>query len=153
MARSLNKVMLIGNLGKDPEVRHLENGTAVANFSIATSESYKDRNSGETITNTDWHNVVVWRGLADVAEKYLKKGDKVYLEGKLRSRNYQDQQGITKYITEVVVDDMVMLGSRNSSEGNNGQAPSSQQPLNTSSAVTPKAPDMPLDEEDDDLPF
>lgn len=153
MARSLNKVMLIGNLGKDPEVRHLENGTAVANFSIATSESYRDRNSGETITNTDWHNVVVWRGLADVAEKYLKKGDKVYLEGKLRSRNYQDQQGITKYITEVVVDDMVMLGSRNSSEGNNGQSPSSQQPLNTPSAVTPKAPDMPLDEEDDDLPF
>ena len=81
MARSLNKVMLIGNLGKDPEVRHLENGTAVANFSIATSESYKDRNSGETITNTDWHNVVVWRGLADVAEKYLKKGDKVSLIG------------------------------------------------------------------------
>jgi single-strand DNA-binding protein len=150
MARSLNKVMLIGNLGKDPEVRHLENGTAVANFSIATSESYKDRNSGETITNTDWHNVVVWRGLADVAEKYLKKGDKVYLEGKLRSRSYQDQQGITKYITEVVVDDMVMLGSRNSNEGG---APQNTQPLNTPSAVTPKAPDMPLDEEDDDLPF
>lgn len=153
MARSLNKVMLIGNLGKDPEVRHLENGTAVANFSIATSESYKDRNSGETITNTDWHNVVVWRGLAEVAEKYLKKGDKVYLEGKLRSRNYQDQQGVTKYITEVVVDDMVMLGNRNSTEGNSGQVSPSQQPLNTLSAVTPKTPDMPLDEEDDDLPF
>lgn len=150
MARSLNKVMLIGNLGKAPEVRHLENGTAVANFSIATSETYKDRNSGERITNTDWHNVVVWRGLADVAEKYLKKGDKVYLEGKLRSRSYQDQQGVTKYITEVVVDDMVMLGSRNSTEGG---VPQNEQPLNTLSAVTPKAPDLTLDEEEDDLPF
>ncbi len=147
MARSLNKVMLIGNLGKDPEVRHLENGTAVANFSIATSESYKDRNSGEIITNTDWHNVVLWRGLADVSEKYLKKGDKVYLEGKLRSRPYQDQQGVTKYITEVVVDDMVMLGNRNSGEQNSG-GQSQQQP-----SPTPKAPDMKLNEEDDDLPF
>ncbi len=148
MARSLNKVMLIGNLGRDPEVRHLENGTAVANFSIATSESYRDRNTGETITNTDWHNVVLWRGLADVAEKYLKKGDKVYLEGKLRSRSYQDQQGITKYITEVVVDDMVMLGNRNTGEMGGGQMP--QQPAPT---PTPKAPDLKLDEEDDDLPF
>lgn len=147
MARSLNKVMLIGNLGKDPEVRHLENGTAVANFSIATSESYKDRNSGEVITNTDWHNVVLWRGLADVAEKYLKKGDKVYLEGKLRSRSYQDQQGVTKYITEVVVDDMVMLGNRNSGEQNNG-GQMTQQP-----SPAPKAPDLKLDDEDDDLPF
>lgn len=147
MARSLNKVMLIGNLGKDPEVRHLENGTAVANFSIATSESYKDRNSGEVITNTDWHNVVLWRGLADVAEKYLKKGDKVYLEGKLRSRSYQDQQGVTKYITEVVVDDMVMLGNRNSGEQSNG-GQMAQQPT-----PAPKAPDLKLDDEDDDLPF
>lgn len=147
MARSLNKVMLIGNLGKDPEVRHLENGTAVANFSIATSESYRDRNSGEVITNTDWHNVVLWRGLADVAEKYLKKGDKVYLEGKLRSRSYQDQQGVTKYITEVVVDDMVMLGNRNSGEQSNG-GQMTQQPT-----PAPKAPDLKLDDEDDDLPF
>ncbi|MCT4582563.1 MAG: single-stranded DNA-binding protein [Flavobacteriales bacterium] len=146
MARSLNKVMLIGNLGRDPEVRHLENGTAVANFSIATSESYRDRNTGETITNTDWHNVVLWRGLADVAEKYLKKGDKVYLEGKLRSRSYQDQQGVTKYITEVVVDDMVMLGNRNSGEMGGGQMPQQSSP-------SPKAPDLKLEEEDDDLPF
>ena len=148
MARSLNKVMLIGNLGKDPEVRHLENGTAVANFSIATSESYKDRNSGEVISNTDWHNVVVWRGLADVAEKYLKKGDKVYLEGKLRSRSYQDQQGVTKYITEVVVDDMVMLGNKNSTEG-----VAQNNPGQPSSSPVAKKPDLPLDEEEDDLPF
>lgn len=149
MARSLNKVMLIGNLGKDPEVRHLENGTAVANFSIATAESYKDKNSGEIISNTDWHNVVVWRGLANVAEKYLKKGDKVYLEGKLRSRSYQDQQGITKYITEVVVDDMVMLGNKNSNEAGNANPPQVQQ----SNSPVAKTPDLPLDEEDDDLPF
>lgn len=148
MARSLNKVMLIGNLGKDPEVRHLENGAAVANFSIATAESYKDKNSGEIISNTDWHNVVVWRGLADVAEKYLKKGDKVYLEGKLRSRSYQDQQGVTKYITEVVVDDMVMLGNKNSNESAN-QTP----PVQPSNSPIAKKPDLPLDEEEDDLPF
>lgn len=142
MARSLNKVMLIGNLGKDPEVRHLENGTAVANFSIATTESYKDRNSGEIISNTDWHNVVVWRGLAEVVEKYLKKGAKVYVEGKLRTRSWQDKEGATRYTTEVVVDDLVMLGK------NENSAPQQQQaPLPT------VAPNLPIEEEDDDLPF
>ena len=142
MARSLNKVMLIGNLGKDPEVRHLENGTAVANFSIATTESYKDRNSGEIISNTDWHNVVVWRGLAEVVEKYLKKGAKVYVEGKLRTRSWQDKEGATRYTTEVVVDDLVMLGK------NENTAPQQQQaPLPT------VASNLPIEEEDDDLPF
>ncbi len=149
MARSLNKVMLIGNLGKDPEVRHIENGAAVANFSIATSEQYKDRNTGQIITNTDWHNIVIWRGLAEVAEKYLKKGDKVYIEGKLRSRSYQDQQGITKYITEVVADDMVMLGNKNTTGENSQQ----QQPIQPTNAPIAQKPDLPLDEEDDDLPF
>ena len=143
MARSLNKVMLIGNLGKDPEVRHLENGTTVANFSIATTESYKDRNSGEIISNTDWHNVVVWRGLADVVEKYLKKGAKVYVEGKLRTRSWQDKEGATRYTTEVVVDDLVMLG-RNE---NNAPQQQPQAPAPTT------APTPSIDEEEDDLPF
>ena len=93
MSGSVNKVILIGNLGKDPDVRHLENGATVANFPIATSENYKDRKTGEKVSQTEWHNIVVWRGLADITERYLKKGDKVYIEVKLRTRSWQDQDG------------------------------------------------------------
>jgi len=92
----VNKVILIGHLGKDPEVRHLENGTSVANFTLATSESYKDK-TGNRIDQTEWHNIVVWRGLADVAEKFLKKGSQIYLEGKIRTRSWEDQGGNKKY--------------------------------------------------------
>ena len=140
MAKSLNKVMLIGNLGKDPEVRHLQDGTSVANFPLATSESYKRKDTGEVITNTDWHNIVVWRGLADIAEKYIKKGDKIYVEGRLRTRSYQNDKGETRYITEVVADELLMLTP---------PAQQRQQPQ----VSTPQAPPPPLDEEDDDLPF
>ena len=105
----VNKVILVGRLGKEPEVRHLENGASVANFPIATSETYKDRNTGERRETTEWHNIVLWRGLADVAEKYLKKGDMVYVEGKLRTRSWE-KDGITRYTTEVVGDNMTMLG-------------------------------------------
>jgi single-strand DNA-binding protein len=111
----VNKVILIGNLGKDPEVRHLESGATVANFSLATSESYKDRNSGERKTVTEWHNIVVWRGLAEIAEKYLKKGSQVYIEGKLRTRSWDDKDGNTRYTTEVLADNMTMLGGGNRS--------------------------------------
>lgn len=148
MARSVNKVILVGNLGRDPEVRHLENGAAVANFSLATSESYKDRNSGELMTNTDWHNIVLWRGLAEIAEKYLKKGDKVYIEGKIRSRSYQDQEGVTKYITEIVGDNLVMMGKPEGSQGNQ-QSPA--QPSATSGDA--KVNEFTGETEDDDLPF
>lgn len=112
---SVNKVILVGNLGKDPEIRTLESGAVVANFSIATTESYKDRTTGERKENTEWHNIVMWRGLAEIAQKYLKKGNPVYLEGKLRTRSYQTKEGENRYITEIVVDEMVMLGSRNNS--------------------------------------
>ena len=142
MAGSVNKVILIGNLGKDPEVRHLENGTAVASFSIATSESYKDKNSGERITNTDWHNIVIWRGLAEVAEKYLHKGDKVYIEGKLKTRTWQDKEGATRYTTEVVADNMTMLGKVGDNAGGGSEAPAAAAP----------APGIPSDDSDD-LPF
>jgi len=111
MAGSVNKVILIGNLGKDPEVRHLENGAAVANFSIATSENYKDRKTGEKVSQTEWHNIVAWRGLAEIAEKYLKKGAKVYIEGKLKTRTWQDKEGNNRYSTEVITDNLTMLGS------------------------------------------
>ncbi|MFZ5554346.1 MAG: single-stranded DNA-binding protein [Bacteroidota bacterium] len=121
MARSINKVILIGNLGKDPEVRRLENGAAVASFSLATTETYKDRNTGESKSHTDWHNIVMWRGLAEVAEKYLKKGMQIYVEGKIRNRSYQDKDGNTKYITEVVADNMVMMSRAGSSENTPSQ--------------------------------
>lgn len=115
---SLNKIMLIGNLGKDPEVKHLDNGATVANFSIATSESYKDKNSGERIEQTEWHNIVLWRGLAEVAEKYLKKGDSVFVEGKSRTRSY-DKNGVTVYTTEVICDQLTMLSTKGSNQPNN----------------------------------
>ena len=101
MAGSVNKVILIGNLGKDPEIRHLENGATVANFSIATSENYKDRKTGEKVSQTEWHNIVAWRGLAEIAEKFIKKGDKIYIEGKLKTRTWQDKEGNNRYSTEV----------------------------------------------------
>jgi single-strand DNA-binding protein len=113
----VNKVILVGNLGKDPEVRHLEGGTTVASFTLATTESYKDK-AGQRIDQTEWHNVVVWRGLAEVAEKYLKKGSSIYLEGKLRTRSY-DKDGQKRYATEIVADTFTMLGKK---ESGNGQA-------------------------------
>ena len=107
----LNKVILVGNLGKDPEVRHLEGGTAVASFSLATTESYKDK-SGQRIDQTEWHNIVVWRGMAEVAEKYLKKGMTVYVEGKLRTRSWDDKDGHKRYITEIVGDTFNILSKK-----------------------------------------
>jgi single-strand DNA-binding protein len=135
----VNKVILVGNLGKDPEVRHLEGGAAVANFSLATSESYKDKTSGERKTITEWHNIALWRGLAEVAEKYLKKGDSVYIEGKIRSRQWEDKEGKTRYTTEIVGDNMVMLGGRG---GSGSGSQSSEKDVVTSDA-----------DETDDLPF
>lgn len=107
----VNKVMLIGNLGKDPEVRYLDNGVAVANFSLATTENYKNK-EGEKVSQTEWHNVVLWRGLAEVAEKWLKKGSSVYIEGKIRTRKWQDKEGNTRYSTEILGDNMTMLGGK-----------------------------------------
>lgn len=135
----VNKVILLGNLGKDPEVRYLEGGIAVANFTLATSETYKDRTSGERKSITEWHNVVVWRGLAEIAEKYLKKGSQVYIEGKLRSRQWQDKDGNNRYTTEIVADTMQMVGKRDD---------------NASNESTPSSPDIENNNEvDDDLPF
>ena len=119
MSGSINKVILVGNLGKDPEVRHLENGTAVANFPIATSESYRDRD-GNRVDQTEWHNVVVWRKLAEIAESYLKKGSQIYLEGKLRTRSWDDPQGNKRYTTEVVADTFTMLGKKDDNNGMQG---------------------------------
>src|SRR5690606_9321628 len=110
----VNKVILIGRLGKEPEVRNLDNGVSVANFTMATSESYKDRTTGEKKEVTEWHNIVLWRGLAEITQKYLHKGDLVYIDGKLRTRTWE-KEGVTRYTTEIVADNMTMLGSRGGS--------------------------------------
>ena len=114
---SVNRVILLCNLGKDPEVRTLENGTKVASFSAATTESYKDK-QGEKVSNTTWHNIVVWRGLAEVAEKYLKKGSQIYLEGKITNRSWEDKEGNKRYATEIVADTFTMLGEKKESSSN-----------------------------------
>jgi single-strand DNA-binding protein len=126
----VNKVILIGNLGKDPEVRHLENGRAVANFSIATSETYKNK-QGERVTNTEWHNVVLWTPLAEIAEKFLKKGGQVYIEGKLTTRSWDDQEGNKRYTTEVVGNNITLLGSKPDSAGAPAQSVAAESPVST----------------------
>lgn len=113
----INKVILVGHLGKDPEVRNLEGGKKVANFSLATSESYNNK-EGKRIEQTEWHNIAVWGGLADVAEKYLTKGRQVYLEGKIRSRSYDDKEGVKRYTTEIVGDTFTMLGKKEEGSSN-----------------------------------
>lgn len=113
---SINKVILVGNAGKDPEVRYLEKGVAIARFPLATSESYKGRD-GERVTATEWHNIVLWRGLAETAEKYIRKGSQLYIEGKIRTRSYDDKDGNKRYVTEIVADQMQMLGRRQDSQG------------------------------------
>ena len=114
----VNKVILIGNLGKDPEVKYLESGVAVANITLATTENYKNK-EGEKVSQTVWHDIVLWRGLAEIAEKYLKKGSSVYIEGKIRNRKWEDKEGITRYKNEILADNMTMLGSRSSTEKSN----------------------------------
>lgn len=123
----INKVILLGNLGRDPEMRHLPTGVAVCTFPIATSETYTDKQSGEKRTNTEWHNVVLWRRLAETAEKYLHKGSQVYIEGKIRTRSWEDESGQKRYTTEIVGDVMQLLGrpdgsNQNSSSGTTGAA-------------------------------
>lgn len=109
----LNKVQLIGRLGKDPESRHFENGNMVCNFSIATSEKYKDKASGETKEKTEWHNLVLWNNVGKVAEKYLHKGDMVYVDGKIATRSWE-KEGVIKYTTEIIVSDLKMLSTKRS---------------------------------------
>ncbi|MFM6975866.1 MAG: single-stranded DNA-binding protein [Sphingobacteriaceae bacterium] len=138
----INKVILVGHLGKDPEVRHLEGGVSVASFPLATSETYtKD---GRKVEQTEWHNIVLWRGLADIASKYLQKGKLVYIEGKLRTRSFEDKEGHKKYTTEVVAENFTMLGRKSDFEpnGNGTSAKPEEQPVDFGE-VNP----------DDDLPF
>lgn len=143
----VNKVILIGNLGADPEVRHLQNGATVANFRIATSETFKDRQTGEKREQTEWHSIVAWRALGEITEKYLRKGSKVYVEGKLRTRSWQDRDGNTRYTTEIHAEDMTLLdrpaGDRQSAPP--PAAAAAAEPVGSTQAVT--------SEPEDDLPF
>ena len=134
MARSLNKVSLIGNVGKDPELRYTSSGVAVSNFSLATNEQWKDPD-GNTQERTEWHNIVAWRKLAEICGEWLKKGKKVYIEGRLQYRSYDDKNGIKRYVTEVVAQDMIMLDSKGAGV-----------------TSTPE-PEEPPTVEKDDLPF
>jgi single-strand DNA-binding protein len=136
--KSLNKVMLIGNLGKDPELRYTPNGTAVATYSIATSDSWKDA-EGKLTERTEWHNVVAWRKLAEISAQYLKKGQKVYIEGSIRNRNYDDKNGVKRYVTEIVADNLIMLGAGKGIAGEENNLPSESETLSAT--------------EKDDLPF
>lgn len=151
----VNKVILVGNLGKDPEVRSLENGVKVARFSLATSETYKDKNTSERITQTEWHNVTLWRSLAEIAEKYLTKGSQVYIEGKLQTRSYQDKDGITKYTTEIVGQNLTMLGGKPS----DGQSSSPREEYSSNTSTNSSQPESAPQFADsgsadiDDLPF
>ena len=162
MARGVNKVILVGNLGKDPEVRYSPNGGAVANITIATSESWKDKTSGEKQEKTEWHRVVFFGRLAEIAGEYLKKGAQIYIEGRLQTRKWHDKEGKDRYTTEIVANEMQMLGSREgrgapsefdqSSSGDEGQGrgSSSRAPATTSSGGKPSAP---AGDFDDDIPF
>lgn len=142
---SVNKVILVGNVGKDPEVRRLDSNVTKCNFSLATSETYTNK-SGERVTNTEWHNIVMWRNLAEIAEKYVKKGSLLYIEGKITNRSYDDKDGNKRYICEIVADNMKMLGKK--SESSASEYESSTQAVSSNSsadAIIPAA--------DDDLPF
>ncbi|MDR2292428.1 MAG: single-stranded DNA-binding protein [Prevotellaceae bacterium] len=146
---TLNKVMIIGNAGKDPEIRHLDNGVSVVTLPVATTERYKDKN-GEIKEQTEWHNVVFWRLLAEFTEKYVRKGSQVFIEGRLRTRNWEDQSGNKKYATEIVADNIRLLGKRPDNNNNNG----------TNNTATHQTAEMKTEEiisddlsPDDDLPF
>lgn len=151
MARGVNKAILIGHLGQDPEVRYSANGTAIANCSLATTESWKDKQTGDKVEKTEWHRVVFFARLAEIVGEYLKKGSQVYVEGRLQTRKWQDKEGHDRYTTEIVANDMQMLGSRQGA----GSPPAQSEdyaPASNDQSSTAKAPSA-YDEFDDDIPF
>ena len=159
MARGINKVILIGNLGRDPEVRYSPSGQAVANVTIATSESWKDKNTGEKQERTEWHRIVFFGRLAEIVGEYLKKGAQIYIEGRLQTRKWQDKEGVDRYTTEIVAGEMQMLGSRagagapneNYSQGKSYSAQGKETGADKSTAS--KSTVGTADDFDDDIPF
>jgi single-strand DNA-binding protein len=138
----INKVILVGHLGKDPEVRHLEGGVAVASFPLATSETFNK--DGRKVEQTEWHNIVMWRGLADVAAKFLQKGKLVYIEGKLRTRSFEDKEGVKKYTTEVVAENFTMLGRKTDFENEGHHRPVIAKTTDTEGYRNNDADDLPF---------
>jgi single-strand DNA-binding protein len=157
MARGVNKVILVGNLGQEPELRYTGSGTAVCNLRLATNESYKDA-AGEWVDRTEWHSLVAWGRLAEICNEYLHKGSQAYFEGSLQTRNYEDRDGNTKYVTEVKVREMMMLGGRGEGGGSYDQAPSQQRTAapvaaEASNGSSNASSDEMTFEPDDELPF
>ncbi|MFW5773533.1 MAG: single-stranded DNA-binding protein [Tangfeifania sp.] len=148
---SVNKVILIGNVGNDPEVKHLDQDVKVAKFRMATSETYRAKN-GERVTSTEWHNIVLWRGLAGVAEQYVKKGSRLFIEGKLTHRQYE-KDGETKFFTEVVANNMVMLDSKDQGRNEKGSQEESYQSGGSNEFASASEPEPEDQGGDDDLPF
>ncbi len=154
MARGVNKVILIGNLGNDPDIRYTASGAAVANISLATAESWRDKDSGEQQERTEWHRIVFFGRLAEIVGEYLRKGSQIYVEGRLQTRKWQDKEGHDRYTTEIVANEMQMLGSRSG-----GSASYDNAPAKPSSAPAPAASNSPapatsaVDDFDDDIPF
>ncbi len=153
MSRGINKVILVGNLGQDPEIRYTPGGMAVTNITVATSDSWKDKQTGEQQERTEWHRVVFFNRLAEIAGEYLKKGSQVYIEGRLRTNKWKDQSGQNRYTTEIVANDMQMLGSRSKGAGaapenDYNQSRSASKPATTSSPAPAG-----FDDFDDDIPF
>lgn len=142
MANGVNKVILIGNLGKDPEITRLESGVKKAAFSLATTEVYRNK-EGEKINHTEWHNIVLWRGLAEVAENYLKKGNTVFVEGRIRKREYEDKDGVKRYITDILGDNMTMLSTGPRPQVEPGE-PVSDKPENGNGVVSTPEDDLPF---------
>lgn len=140
----INKVILVGNLGKDPEIRYTPSGMAVANFSVATTEKWKDKQSGEMQERTEWHRIVAWGRLGEICGEYLSKGRQVYIEGKLQTRQWE-KDGVTRYSTEVVANEMKMLGSKNQGDG--------YKPADQSATPEYSGPPLPGAQNDDDIPF
>jgi single-strand DNA-binding protein len=148
---SINKVILLGHVGKDAEVRYLDNGVAVASFSLATSETYTAKN-GEKVTTTEWHNIIAWRALGEFSGKYIKKGIQIYVEGQLRTRSYDDKEGHKKYVTEIYASNIQLLGRKESSDGNGqNQAPTTD--YTKTEAVSSSVSDFDANDSTDDLPF
>lgn len=153
MSRGVNKVIIIGNLGQDPEVKYMPNGNAVANITVATSESWKDKTSGEQVEKTEWHRVVFFKRLAEIVGEYLKKGSKVYIEGKLQTRKWQDKDGKDCYTTEIVANEMQMLDSRNTGQQNDPAQHASGNRNQTNPTYEKPAQQVDPDFDDSDVPF
>lgn len=153
---SVNKVILIGNVGKDPDIRYFDNGSAVVNFPLATTErGYTAANGTQVPDRTEWHNVVCWRGLAKVAEQFVKKGTQLYIEGRIRTRSYDDQNGVKRYVVEIYADNMELLGRRGEGMSDQGGAQSYGQQTSSTPSSSPSmgAPQQTSADEVDDLPF